>query len=122
CSAIHASGGAPVRRLSSTALMLRTPARSSAVVAFVAGPVPSHEAAAFRAERSIGNRLERKRLLRRRFGRPKARAVVSFRRIRSTKEPLAHPAEQIVNNRLRIRQLRIAGPAARLEAYVTELI
>ena len=32
------------------------------------------------------------------------------------------PAEQLVNDRFRIRQVPIVGPAARLEAYVTELI
>ena len=61
-------------------------------------------------------------MLRCRFGRPKARAIAGFRRIRSTKKPLAQPAEQVVNDRFRIRQLLIARPAARLKTYVTELI
>ncbi len=38
-----------------------------------------------------------------------------------SEKPLTQPAKQVIHDRLGVGQLLVSGPAARLEAYVTEL-
>jgi hypothetical protein len=103
---------------------LRAAAGAPAVAALVAASVARHDAAAFRAQRRIGTyALERQRLLRIGLGRPERHSLTRLRhRIFRAQELRAQPTENVIHDRLGIRNLLIPCPAARLKAQVRELV
>ena len=73
----------------------------------IASAVASHETAAFRTERSVAHDIgfERQSLLRLRLGRSQLRRLARFRRFGNAQESRAQPAENVVNDRLGVRNL-----------------
>src|SRR5690242_311027 len=103
---------------------LAAAAGPAAVAALVATAVSGHDAAAFSAEGGVGdNRGERQRLLRVGLGGAQGRGFAGFGNgVFVAEEFGAEPAEDIVDDRFRVGDLLVTGPAARLEADVREFI
>src|SRR5579862_3850972 len=103
---------------------LATAAGPAAIFALVARAIPGHQAAALGTHRSIRcDRSERQSLLWTRLSYLQLRSIARFtRRILGTDELRPQPTEDVIHDRLRVRDLRIAGPTARLEPYVAELV
>src|SRR5581483_2496737 len=111
-------------RLKKSKACLRAPARPAAVLALVATPVARHHATAFGAHGSIGHyRRERQRLLRLGFGDAQDRRIACLGNgVLRPQELRAQPAEDVIHDRLRVGNLLIAGPSARLKPHVAELV
>lgn len=104
--------------------LLAAPAGAAAIGALVATAIAGHERAAFGTERSVfDNRSEGQILLRLGLGRPELR---SFARLRDSvfrpEKFGAEPAENVIHDRFRVRDLLIAGPAARLKSHMGKFV
>jgi len=105
-------------------LSLRTATGPTTVLALITASVPRHQPAALRTQRRIRHhRSKRQLLLRLRLrGLQHQRVAHLRRRVLWTQEPRPEPTENIIHDRLRIRNLLIARPPARLKPHVAELV
>src|ERR1051326_6988384 len=102
-----------------------TAAGPAAVAALVAASVSGHDGAALGATRSVGGAglYERELLLRIRFGRTERRRLAGLRDgVLRSQEARPQPAEHVIHDRFGVGNLRIPGPAARLEPDVRKLV
>ena len=105
--------------------MLTAARRASAVLALVAGPVARHQSAALGAGRSVGRRQRERQVLLRlllRLVQLRRLTRLDGKRVLRTQELRAHPAEDVVHDRLRVGNLLIPRPARRLEPHMAELV
>ena len=103
---------------------LTTSAGSAAVPALVARSVARHDTATFGAERGVADYIGFKLQgsLRIGFGNAQFRRVACLARFSDSEKTCTEPTEDVVDDRLGVGYLRIAGPAAGLKANVTEFI
>src|ERR1019366_9288217 len=103
---------------------LAAAARAPAIAALIAASIARHDGAALRTQRRIrGHHIERQLLLRIGLRGTQRHALArlahgTFR----TQELGAHPAEDVIHDGFRVRDLLIPRPPARLESHVGELI
>ena len=124
--AVIGSGLACSIRTKNANAPLATPARPAAVAALIAASIAGHDGSAFGAERGVLHRRDwskGQRLLRVGFGRTQRQRVAYFaRRVFGAKELRAQPAENVIHDRLGVRDLRIPRETAGLETHVAEFI
>src|SRR5262249_31744795 len=103
---------------------LRTAAGAAAVAALVTASVAGHDPAALGTQWSVGNgRVEGKGLLRIGFGGTQRHSFARFGHgILAAQELRPEPAEDVVHDRFRVRNLLIPSPPARFEADMRKLI
>src|SRR4051794_29092857 len=115
---------ASVPLVSHPELKLRAAGSSAAVSTLITGSVARHNRPALGTHRSIRHRrLKRQRLLRIWFRRLQHRSIARLPdSILRSEELSSEPPENVVHYRLRIRHLRVAGPATRLEPHMAEFV
>src|ERR1019366_5572045 len=103
---------------------LAAAAGAAAIAALITASIARHDGAAFRTQRRIrGHHIERQLLLRIGLRGTQRHALARLAHgIFRTQELGAHPAEDIIHDGFRVRDLLIPRPPARLESHVGELI